>query len=161
MNTLPARFWSKVDRSGRYACWPWTAAVMPTGYGIFGVAGTSRLAHRIAFELARGPIPTGMVLDHLCRNRACCNPEHMEPVTQIENVRRGISPSAVHRRKTTCPQGHPYSAENTEMRATGRRRCIACRAVENREHRPCSTCGESIHRASLARHIGRAHRAAA
>lgn len=156
------RFWSKVDRSGgRFACWPWTAARQCHGYGIFGIAGRSRLAHRVAYALVCGDPPPGSVLDHLCRNRVCCNPEHLEPVSNAENILRGISPSAIHKRKTACPNGHPYSPENTVVRASGRRRCMACRENANRACRVCGACGASIHRASMTRHVGRVHRAAA
>jgi hypothetical protein len=81
-----------------------------------------KLAHRISYEEFVGPIPEGLVLDHLCRNHACVNPEHLEPVTNAENVRRGV-----RKTKTHCPQGHPYDADNTLRDKHGKRYCIACR----------------------------------
>jgi hypothetical protein len=87
---LAERFWEKVAKGE--GCWLWTGARLRGGYGTInagGHAATSLLAHRVAYELVRGPIPDGLQIDHLCRNRACVNPYHMEPVSQAENLRRG------------------------------------------------------------------------
>lgn len=105
------RFWARVDRSGGpAACWPWTGFVSAAGYGMVMVlVGDKRLprrAHRIAFELTRGPIGDGLELDHLCRTTNCSNPTHTEPVTDSENRRREM---ADRPRKTECPKGHPYA----------------------------------------------------
>lgn len=86
-------FWKRVDKSGD--CWEWRGFILASGYGqiasrIRPTKSRSRLAHRVAYELVIGDIPEGMVLDHLCRNRTCVNPAHLEPVTQEENVRRGL-----------------------------------------------------------------------
>lgn len=115
------RFWSKVDASG--PCWEWTAGVGVGGYGRFAL---SRLndktrcvyAHRYSYELLVGEIPEGLVIDHLCRNRKCVNPDHLEPVTQQENVLRGNGVTATNAKKDRCPKNHPY--------AEGRRRCLEC-----------------------------------
>jgi hypothetical protein len=120
--TLEQRFWEKVDRRGPDECWPWLASTDGKGYGSFRV-GKHQRAHRFAYELLIGPIPAGLVIDHLCRNRACVNPAHMEPVTPLENQRRGIHGNS---KKTHCPQGHPYDDGNT-YRYRGRRICKACR----------------------------------
>lgn len=122
---LPERYWSKVQPvpSG---CWIWTAAKDQSGYGRFGVAGLAVVSHRVSYEALVGPIPDGLHVDHLCRNRACVNPEHLEPVTCRENILRGIGPSAQHAMKTHCPEGHEYTAENTYV-YRGSRYCVACR----------------------------------
>lgn len=84
------RFWEKVDGSGD--CWEWTGTRQTMGYGSFWVLGQGkRLAHRVAYELLVGPIAEGRELDHRCRNRICVNPDHLEPVSHRENVRRGVA----------------------------------------------------------------------
>jgi len=82
------RFWSKVNKTN--TCWLWEGTVENTGYGSFAVSHTKGvLAHRLAYELSVGEIPSGLTLDHLCRVRNCVNPDHLEPVTCAENIRRG------------------------------------------------------------------------
>ena len=83
--TFPDRFWFRVDQSaGPDACWPWTASRQTQGYGQIGLPKTGHTvrAHRVAYELAVGPIPDGHEIHHRCRTRACCNPSHMEPMTR-------------------------------------------------------------------------------
>ena len=85
------------------------------------------MAHRFSYELHVGPIPTGLTLDHLCRNTLCVNPAHLEPVTMRENILRGYSPSANGARATHCPHGHPYNERNTGITKTnGARFCRTC-----------------------------------
>lgn len=84
--TIDQRFWAKVARRGPDECWVWTASRTAGGYGQIKVPGTVLLAHRVAYELTRGPIPSGAVIDHACRNRACVNPAHLRPVTQKQNA---------------------------------------------------------------------------
>ena len=124
--TIEERFWPKVDRSGGPdACWPWLARRDRQGYGAFAVVGEAKRAHRVAWELANGrPFPADLVADHLCRNTWCVNPDHVEPVTQRENLHRSPLTNAA---KVACPLGHPYDAFNTYLSPTGRRMCRTCR----------------------------------
>lgn len=133
----------EIQESG---CWMWTASLQNAGYGQFGVrVGETyipRGAHRVMYELTVGPIPAGMDLDHICHtedptcfagvkcpHRRCVNPDHLEPVTRKENARRGRVDISGHNQstKTHCPQGHPYSPENTQLYRDGKsRRCRTC-----------------------------------
>ncbi len=121
--TTQERFWSKVSKT-EDGCWSWTGS-KTSGYGDFydGVRKVS--AHRYSYETLSGPIPEGLVLDHLCRNRACVNPEHLEPVTQQVNILRGTGMAARRAAITQCPQGHPYDEQNTLLK-NGRRVCRTC-----------------------------------
>ena len=124
----PARFWEKVEKAGDADCWTWTGAKKNLGYGNVRYLGRVLAAHRVAYELLIGPIPDGLVLDHLCRNPRCVNPAHLEPVTQQANTLRGEGRAAQQAKRTHCPAGHPYSPENT-YRLAGRRYCRACRSA--------------------------------
>ena len=106
--TLLERFWSKVDTTGD--CWIWQASVTSTGYGQFVVDSRNFKAHRFAYEVAIGPIPAGLEIDHLCENVLCVNPWHLEPVSHAENIRRSSRHNGA---KTHCPLGHRYSKVNT------------------------------------------------
>ena len=120
------RFWSHVERDGD-GCWPWKLALSADGYGRFYADASKFLSHRVAYEISVGLIPPGLVIDHLCRNRACANPAHMEPVTRYENsVVRGTGPSSVNLRKTHCKWGHPFEGYNLIVRRDGGRFCRAC-----------------------------------
>lgn len=123
------RFWAKVDRRSD-GCWTWQAYVGRDGYGRFA-AGRPVLAHRFAWTLLRGPIPDGLQLDHLCRNRRCVRPDHLEPVTPLENVRRGQG----HGSESQCPRGHAYAGANLHIRRDGRRTCRACDRARGRRRR--------------------------
>lgn len=108
-------------------CWEWTAARSASGYGQFTIAsGKARRAHRVVYELLAGPIPAGLELDHLCRNRACVRPDHLEPVTGRENKLRGDTVNARNAAKTECVHGHPFEGENLYVTIAGHRGCRAC-----------------------------------
>lgn len=115
-------------------CWRWLGS-HSRGYSYAWRAGRMRLAHREVYELLIGPVPPGKQLDHLCRNRGCVNPNHLEPVSQRENMARGICWER-NRSKTHCPHGHPYDAANTSyMKGSKRRRCLTCHRERERARR--------------------------
>lgn len=142
LGTLEQRFWAKADRREPDECWPWTGTTAQ-GYGFVMHEGLRHYVHRWSYEHHVGPIPDGLTLDHLCRNRACVNPAHLEPVTIAENVMRGESPPARNARKTHCPQGHPYDATNTSVsKTTGWRQCRTCARERERSKRRAAQKGD-------------------
>lgn len=131
------RFWAKVAPADERGCMLWTSAISGARYAVFTLERRTQLAHRISYTLAYGPIPDGLVIDHVkargCRGPGCVAPLHLEAVTQLENMRRGRG-GAWQRAKTHCPSGHPYAGENLILRKGGRRRlCRECnRAAQDR-----------------------------
>lgn len=119
------RFWAKVaiDPSG---CLVWTASGFSTGYGQFKHGGRNLMVHRFAYTALAGPIPDGLVLDHLCRNKRCVTPDHLEPVTDQVNILRGTAPTAVNAARTHCINGHPFDEANTWVTRAGKRMCRTC-----------------------------------
>ena len=105
-------------------CWQWVGTVSTNGYGQWG----NRRAHRAVYEMYKGPIPDGLQLDHLCRNRPCVNPDHLEPVTCRENILRGVGHTSQNARKTHCKRGHPLEGRNLRPDITrlGGRGCRLC-----------------------------------
>lgn len=122
-------------------CWRWLGYVNKRGYGYCG----SLLAHRASYTAFVGQIKEGMTIDHLCRNRACVNPEHLEQVTMQINNARGFSPSALQTLRTECPKGHPLSGDNLYL-YKNKRGCKECRREGNRRflrERPAYSCAHS------------------
>lgn len=115
-------------------CWEWQGHRNGDGYAVSLFRGKWRRAHRFTYETFVGPIGEGLTIDHLCRNRWCVNPSHLEPVTQKENVLRSpYTWGGRHKRKTHCINGHPFDEENTKYDSRGYRSCRACRRNESRQ----------------------------
>lgn len=110
---LEARLWPRINKTA--SCWLWTGSVARSGYAgisLGGRQGPKQPVHRVVYELLKGPIPDGLHLDHLCRVRHCCNPDHLEPVTPAENLRRGEHPHFVASREGRCIRGHAMTPDN-------------------------------------------------
>lgn len=134
---LAERMMAKVtiEESG---CWTWRGALTEEGYGSIRVRGRTQRAHRVAYELFAGAIPVGAIIDHLCRVRACCNPDHLEPVSNRTNVGRGINPLAARIRafdSGICLRGHDLSLPGAVyVRPSGNRECVQCRRDRKRAY---------------------------
>ena len=119
-------FWSRVERRSDDECWTWRGGISRQGYGKFG----GRLAHRDSYMKLVGPIPQGLQLDHLCRNRACVNPKHLEPVTNAVNCQRAVR----DRVGDICKNGHRFSATSA-LDVNGYRRCRKCESERSKAYR--------------------------
>lgn len=137
---LRERLMDKVQMEPNSGCWLWDGGLNNRGYGTLRPTGGKNIGvHRLSYQLHVAPIPECMEIDHLCKVRCCVNPDHLEPVTRLENVRRSSagyyarSPeNNVQKAKTHCPQGHPYSGDNLWTSKTGQRQCKTCHRVRER-----------------------------
>lgn len=145
-------FWMERSTTNEHGCWLFQGA-LNEGYGSVGYQGRTRLLHKLVWEHFHGPVPDGLELDHLCRNRNCWNdsPRHLETVTRSVNIKRG---DHWGRKKTHCPRGHEYSVENTRVEQ-GRRHCRPCDRIAakqsndaKREKRRNVAMRDSLHRAA-------------
>jgi hypothetical protein len=118
-----ARLMAKTEVT-KDGCWEWTGA--RERYGFFQLRNKTALAHRVSWSLWFGEIPEGCTLDHLCRNKLCVNPAHLEPVSHKTNIHRSEGLAAKNRLKSHCPLGHPYSKRNTYIH-NGKRHCVICK----------------------------------
>lgn len=130
-DSLFVRLMLRTRLNAETGCWNWTGNHSTAGYGRICINEAWQLAHRMMYAQIKGPIPAGLGLDHLCRNRQCLNPSHLEPVTQTENHRRG---NAGHHngQKTKCKHGHPLSGPNVWISIDGRRYCTTCDRLRRR-----------------------------
>lgn len=125
------RFWSKVEIGD---CWQWLGGTNQSGYGRFRFsAGHTKVAHRVSYEWLVGPIADGLELDHLCRNRGCVNPDHLDVTDHRTNVLRGDGIAGRAARREHCRYGHPYTPENLVIKAKGARVCRECNNASSRE----------------------------
>jgi hypothetical protein len=125
---VDAAFWARVEKSD--SCWVWTGAKNSEGYGYY----RNHRAHRLTYEQYVGAIPDGLVLDHLCRNPSCVNPEHLEAVSSRVNTLRGAGPTAQNAALTQCKNGHDFTPANTYLRDGGRT-CRVCAAAKSRAYK--------------------------
>lgn len=129
MRTAAERFDEKVIPEPMSGCWLWIGAVQRLGYGTFWLGGKHfQNAHRFSYERHRGAAP-GLDIDHLCRNTACVNPNHLEAVTHRVNVMRGAGISVRNAAATHCVNGHEFTGANTYITKRGSRFCRKCRAI--------------------------------
>jgi len=125
------RLYSKITIDPETGCWNWSGAKGSLGYGQSWYEGRLIGAHRLMYMLLAGPIESGLVIDHLCRNPGCVNPEHLEPVTHAENIRRGYA----SKNGECCGKGHPWTDENTYRPRVGSRQCRECNRLRQQEWR--------------------------
>ena len=132
------RFLSKIKiiESG---CWEFTGHLDKYGYGQIKINRKTILTHRYIYEYYYGTICPDLTIDHLCRNRACCNPLHLEQVTKQENNKRGNSASGINKRKTHCKRGHEFTKENTIIKKMEKRCCKICQTLHLNAFRQSNT----------------------
>jgi hypothetical protein len=129
---LEDRLWPRVTPAG--FCWEWEGAHAASGYGVINLGPRLDRTHRVVYEMLVGPIPEGLHMDHLCRNRGCCNPDHLDPVTPRENMIRGMAPSHITARTGVCRRGHTMADAYTRP-DTGARTCRTCLTERSRRRR--------------------------
>jgi len=132
LNTVARRLYAGSIRIN--GCRVWLGRKDKDGYGRIKAYGRDRQAHIVAYELACGPVPAGLQLDHLCRNRACIDPEHLEAVTCRVNLMRGETQAAYKAAQTHCVNGHEFTPENTYSYVNKKRMCRRC-AIERTQRR--------------------------
>jgi hypothetical protein len=161
---LPAGIWARLEiRDCGYEtpCLAWTGTIDSNGYGVISIKGCQHYVHRLVYEAVSGPMPKKdengkrIVSDHLCRNRACAAPGHVDPVTDKTNVMRGISFAPANAAKTRCDNGHEFTTENTIVDKKGRRACLECRRAGDRKRYAERRARENAER------VGRPRRVAA
>ncbi len=142
LNLMAEYLMTRIVVNPETACWVWEGAPTKDGYGQAANRkkweGKRKYAHRVSYECFVGPIPEGLEIDHLCRNRRCCNPSHLEPVTRSINNIRGLvghKARAINLAKTHCPQGHSYSGKNLYLCKKGFRHCNTCFRERTRAYR--------------------------
>ena len=131
------RFWAKADKDGPTpshrtelgSCWLWLGTTDNYGYGVFSIAGRNFKAHRLSYHLVNGSVDDAPTLDHLCRQKDCVNPDHLEAVDAAENTRRA------NPRRTHCIREHEFTPENTYVKPNGSQGCRACNALLHRQYR--------------------------
>lgn len=120
-------------------CLVWTKQTYNGGYGVTSIRGVLGRTHRLMYSLVMGPISDDLVLDHLCLNKACANPAHLEPVSNTTNILRGTSPSAQNARRTECVNGHRFNRKNTgqglNIGGRPRRYCRECKRIREAARR--------------------------
>ncbi len=130
---LPQQLLDKVDVNPASGCWEWNSYRLKTGYGRVTFKGVSQIAHRLIYKLIVGPIPPGLDLHHVCRNKGCVNPRHVMPLirkahlAEEDHSTKGIR----EREKTHCPKGHEYAGDNLYVH-NGKRGCKACRSARQK-----------------------------
>lgn len=126
-NGIAAKLTSEIKVDPEAGCWEWQGMLNKDGYGLMSVSGLNRTVHRLSYLIFNGEIDSHFQIDHLCRNRRCINPKHLDAVLQMENLRRGFGLAGVNIRKQRCPSGHAYSPENTYVNPkSGHRKCLTC-----------------------------------
>ncbi|PXH62351.1 HNH endonuclease signature motif containing protein [Klebsiella variicola] len=135
-NSLPAstesRLLSKVEKDLETGCWIFTGSRLPSGYGILWNGARPTGAHRISFQLYKGEIPAGKEIDHICNNRSCVNPAHLQAISHKENIHKSSTLMGVNARKSHCKRGHPLNGENLHITPLGARQCKECMRMHAR-----------------------------